>query len=113
MGILWKEKDYAVKDGRVVCVSGGENVLSRVLFLLTARRGSFPFLPELGSRLHLLSRAKPGQRQSLAELYVTEALAGERDVTVTQVRVRREEERLWVETDLEWQGRRLSVQTDV
>ena len=113
MGILWKEKDYAVKDGRVVCVSGGENVLSRVLFLLTARRGSFPFLPELGSRLHLLSRAKPGQWQSLAELYVTEALAGERDVTVTQVRVRREEERLWVETDLEWQGRRLSVQTDV
>lgn len=113
MGILWKEKDYAVKDGRIVCVSGGEDALSRVLFLLTARRGGFPFLPELGSRLYCLSRAKPGQWQSLAETYVAEALAGERDVTVRQVRVRREGERLWVETDLEWQGERLSVQTDV
>lgn len=113
MGILWKDKDYAVKDGHIACVSGGEDVLSRVLFLLTARRGSFPFLPEMGSRLYCLSRTKPGQWQSLAEMYVAEALAGEQDVAVTQVRVRREGERLWVETDLEWQGQRLSVQTDV
>ena len=113
MGILWNEKDYGVKDGHIVYLSGGEAVLNRVLFLLTARRGSFPFLPELGSRLHLLARAKPGQWESLARLYVTEALAKEKDLAVLDVRVRRDGERLWVETDLEWQGTTWSVQTDV
>ena len=35
---------------------GGEEVLERVLFQLTARRGSFPLLPQVGSRLYLLGR---------------------------------------------------------
>ena len=39
---------------------GGEEVLERVLFQLTARRGSFPLLPQVGSRLYLLGREKPG-----------------------------------------------------
>lgn len=33
---------------------GGEEVLERVLFQLTARRGSFPLLPQVGSRIYLL-----------------------------------------------------------
>ena len=39
---------------------GGEEVLERVLFQLTARRGSFPLLPQVGSRLYLLGRAEAG-----------------------------------------------------
>ena len=46
--------------GGFLQAAGGEEVLERVLFLLTARRGSFPLLPEVGSRLHLLAREKPG-----------------------------------------------------
>lgn len=113
MGILLKDKDYAVSGENVVRVSGGEELLDRVLFLLSARRGSFPFLPELGSRLYLLSGAKPAQWESLARLYVTEALAGEAALTVTEVRVKKDGERLWVETDLEWQGALLRVGTSV
>ena len=41
---------------------GGEEVLERVLFQLTARRGSFPLLPQVGSRLYLLGREKPAAR---------------------------------------------------
>ena len=44
---------------------GAEEVLARVLFRLTARRGAMPFLPGLGSRLHEVIREKPGARQTL------------------------------------------------
>ena len=33
--------------GGLTALSGGEEVLARVLYRLTARRGAFPFLPEL------------------------------------------------------------------
>ncbi len=52
--------------GGLKTVSGGEEVLARVLFRLTARRGALPFLPQLGSRLYELAREKPSARQSLA-----------------------------------------------
>lgn len=49
---------------------------------LTARRGQFPFLPELGSRLYQLGREKPSAREALALQYVTEALVQEPDLAV-------------------------------
>ena len=58
-------------------LTGGEALLQRVLFRLVPRRGAFPFMPELGSRLYLVLREKPAARQALAEQYVAEALAGE------------------------------------
>ena len=49
----WKivEGDY-VPDGMgsLTALSGGEEVLARVLYRLTARRGKLPFLPDLGDR---------------------------------------------------------------
>ena len=51
-------------------------ILQRALFKLQCRRGSFPFLPELGSRLHDLGREKPAMRQALAKQYCAEALEG-------------------------------------
>ena len=72
-------------------LTGGEALLQRVLFRLVPRRGAFPFMPELGSRLYLVLREKPAARQALAEQYVA-------DRGLLTVR-------------LDWQGEALAVQT--
>ena len=75
MSLLLKDRDYVADgNGGVAVVRDGESLLNETLFRLTARRGSFPFLPELGSRLHLLGRASTRQRETLAGQYVAEAL---------------------------------------
>ena len=63
---------------------GADALLQRCLYRLTARRGQFPFLPELGSRLYLLGKSPPSQRLTAARQFVAEALA-EEDVEVTDV----------------------------
>ena len=70
MEIKIRNGDY-VPDGLggVERCGGDEALLQRVLYRLTAHRGQFPPLPELGSRLY--------QRLSAARLYVAEALAEE------------------------------------
>lgn len=86
MGLVLKDGDYVRGgDGAFRTEVGNEAVLQRVLWLLAVRRGSFPFLPEMGSRLYLLPREKPGNRLSAAKQYVEEALAGEPDLKVTDV----------------------------
>lgn len=70
--------------GGVVRCEGADALLQRVLFRLTAHRGQFPPLPELGSRLYLLSREPVKQRLSAAGQYAAEALA-EEDVTITEL----------------------------
>ena len=62
---------------------GGEEVLERVLFQLTARRGSFPLLPQVGSRLYLRGREKPAARGTVGAGYAAEALAEVPDLQVT------------------------------
>jgi len=54
-----------------------EELLNRLLFKLTARRGGFALMPELGSRLYLLSRVRPAEREGAARQYIAEALEGE------------------------------------
>lgn len=114
MELVLKDRDY-VPDGTggVVSAAGAQEVLARVLFKLTARRGAFPFLPELGSRLYLLRQAKPGQWKGLARQYAAEALAQETALTVTDVSAEARGERLWVTVELEWNGQGLSAQLDV
>lgn len=102
----WKMKDGdLIPDGAggFVQLQGEEAVLQRVAFRLTARQGSFPFLPKLGSKLHTLCREKPGVRQSLCAQYVAQALEGE-DVTVTQVEYTEADGRGQVTVHLDWQG---------
>lgn len=70
--------------GGIQRCSGADALLQRVLYRLTAHRGQFPFLPELGSRLYLLGRESPSQRLTAARQFAAEALIGE-DVTVTDV----------------------------
>ena len=110
MSLLLKNRDYVADgNGGVAVVSDGDELLDEVLFRLTARRESFPFLPRLGSRMHLLRRARPSERESLALQYAVEALEELDDVAVTGVELHQEGDALWVGVQLLWQGTRLSV----
>lgn len=99
--------------GGLQVTEGAEEVLARVLFRLTARRGGLPFLPGLGSRLYRIFREKPSARQALAAQYAAEALEEERDVKITGVE--------WLETGgsagvvvhLEWQGEALTARVEL
>ena len=95
--------------GGVVRCKGDEALLARVLYRLTARRGQFPPMPALGSRLYLLGRESVAQRPSAARLYVAEALA-EEDVNVTDVQLGPAGEgRMEVTVSLEYRGTDLTV----
>ena len=89
-------------------LTGSGALIQRLLFKLTARRGAFVFLPELGSRLYTLGREKPGDRQTLCERYVAEALADE-DVTVTGVQYLPAGEGARVTVELRWQGQPMEI----
>lgn len=83
------EGDY-VKDGLggIARLTGDGALLARILYRLQARRGAFPLLPEIGSRLWQLPRIAPAERRSMALAAAVEALAQEpvtvEDVTLTQ-----------------------------
>lgn len=110
MSLLLKDRDYVADgSGGVTVVQDGEELLSEVLFRLTARRDSFPFLPGLGSRMDQLRRVKPSERESLALQYAVEALEELTDVVVAGASVRQEGGALWVSVELLWQGTRLAV----
>lgn len=112
----WKlmDGDY-VPDGMggLTALSGGEEVLARVLYRLTARRGALPFLPNLGSRLYQLCREKPAARQALAAQYVAEALGEEPGLTVRAVELKEEEGAGRLTVYLDWRGEELTAQVKV
>jgi phage gp46-like protein len=115
MEYLLREGDY-VPDGNggLTALDGAQAVLQRVLFRLRARRGSFPFLPELGSQLYLLPRERPSARNALAERYAVQALEEETEVQVTGVELGQSEDgALTVKVLLDWQGETLSAAVDV
>lgn len=106
--------DYVPDGAGGLCrLSGGEEVLARVLYRLSARRGGLPFLPSLGSRLYLVLREKPSERRALAAQYVAEALKEETDLRVTAVELADEGERAELRVSLAWQGEPLSVTVDL
>lgn len=110
MSLLLKNRDYAADgNGGVAVVRDGEALIGEALFRLTARRGSFPFLPSLGSRMGELRREKPSGVEALARQFAVEALGDMTDVAVAGAAVRREREALLVEVELLWQGETLSV----
>lgn len=113
MELLIRDGDY-VPDGKggFRRAEGAEEVLQRALFKLGARRGSFPFLPELGSELYRLAREKPSNWESLARQYGVQALQGE-ELEVTEVNVRPAEEGAEVEFLLDWQGETLRAAVEV
>lgn len=100
-------------SGGLTTLSGGEEVLARVLFRLTARRGGLPFLPRLGSRLHELGQTKPSARQALAVQYVAEALEEEQEIIVRSVELTQTGTQGRLNASLEWQGETLTVELDL
>ena len=92
---------------------GREALLERVIFRLTAHRGQFPFLEDLGSQLWRLGRVGSAGRQAAAEQYVTEALKGEEGLTVEAVTLAQEGETAHLTVDLSYQGEALSVTLEV
>ena len=113
MELKLKNGDY-IPDGCGGMERGGgaEEVLARVLFRLTARRGGLPLLPELGSRLQEDMRERPSARLTAARQYVAQALEQE-DVEVTDVTLTQEGERAEIAVFLRWQGEDLSVRIPV
>ena len=72
---LLRDGDYVPNGfGGFTRLYGTQEVLARALFRLTCRRGSFPFLPELGSRLQELGREKPSAREAAAKIFCASAL---------------------------------------
>ena len=55
---------------------GYEELLERALFLLSARRGGFAPMPEVGSRLYTLTQLKRSEREMAARQFAAEALYG-------------------------------------
>ena len=114
MELALRNGDY-VSDGAAGLrrVQGTEALLQRVLFRLTAKRGSFPFQETMGSRLWQLGQLPPSARQTAAKQYVAEALAEERGVEVEQVTLTQTEDRAALTAELSWQGQTLSVTVEL
>lgn len=114
MALVFRDGDY-IPDGSggFRTVSGSGEVLERILWKLSVRRGSFPLLPELGSDLSLLGRAPAKERAALAERYVKEALKDEKltvdSVSLTDLGEGRGE----LVLSLLYQGRELTVRMEV
>ena len=112
MELKLEQGDY-VPDGTggFAALDGAQALLARVLFRLTARRGQFPLLPELGSRLYQLGRERPSARSALALQYVTEALADEEGLEVTGVALEEEGGQTRLSVFLRWNGDNLTLET--
>jgi len=88
MTLVLENGNY-LPDGRggFLRAQGTQELLAEALFRLCCRRGAFPLLPHLGSRLHTLAKEKPSAWRMTARQYCAEALEGMnltvQDVTVT------------------------------
>lgn len=105
--------DYALSGGGGFSrCYGYEALLARVLFRLTARRGSFELMPDMGSQLWLL----PSKPRSMWERYawsaVTEALQDE-PVTLTAVSVEEKNSRLSVAAELKYNEETITAEVTV
>ena len=114
MELELRDGDYVADGvGGLRRVGGREALLQRVLFRLAARRGAFPFLPELGSRLWQLGAIPPAQRQAAAAQYAAEALTGEA-LAVEFVELRPGAEgTLALTVNCVWQGEPLPVTIEI
>lgn len=103
--------ELKIVDGDYVFTKAGgfargyeaEAVLCRVLYRLTARRGRFSLMPDMGSDLWKLPQIAESKRDEAALAAVAIALASE-PVTVKTVTVTRLDDRLKVHAELDYKG---------
>ena len=112
MAIKMERGGYCVGPGGPVELGGVEAQFADALFRLQCVRGSFPFLPDLGSRLWRLGLERPADRPALARQFCAEALEG-CSVDVTEVRVRQEGYALVVEAELQRGENSTSVEVSI
>ena len=114
MELQMRNGDY-VSDcaGCLRSVSGNEALLQRVIFRLTARRGSFPFAEELGSRLWQLGKIPAAKRLSAAKQYVAEALAAEKNLEIDSVSLTENDGMAVLKVGLISGGEKLMISLDV
>lgn len=114
MELILRDGDYVWAEGQGLrTAEGAEERLERVLFQLTARRGAFPLLPDVGSQLWRLTASRSSRREDLARGYVAEALAGERDLEVEQVSLTEEDGHGRLTVRLTWNGEPLTVGLEI
>ena len=107
MELMVRDGDYVSNEtGGYRRAEGSDELRQRVLWKLSIPRGSFPFLPELGSQLYQLGRSRPAQRKALAQQYVVQALADEPELTVISVSLKTDST---MEVALDWQGEALTL----
>lgn len=95
MEIKFVDGAYVADEcGDFETVSGKEEILQRILFKLTAHRGGFPLLPELGSRLFLLPREKSSDRENAARQFIMEALQEEELVVLETIKMLQVDDRI-------------------
>lgn len=112
MSLKLRDGDY-VPDGAggFQEASGTEDILEQAMFQLTARRGAFSLMPDVGSRLYTLYREKPSVRKTLAIRYAGEALEP-LGVTVKDAAVTNEEP-MRVELELRYEGTGMDLEVTV
>lgn len=104
--------DYVPQGGGIARVQGAQSAFANAVFCLQCRRGSFPFLPELGSRLWQLGRVRQGDWEACARQYCMEALQGT-GVELQGVRVFSQGQALCVEATLRLEETTLRVEVQV
>lgn len=108
-----RDGDYVLDTaGALRRACGAEALLQRVLFRLTARRGTFPFWEGLGSRLWQLGREPAAGRLAAARQYVAEALE-EEPVSVEAVTLEERDGRGYLTVELLADGQALSATVQV
>ncbi len=113
MALILRNGDYVPDNkGGFQKAEDAQEILERILWKLSVRRGSFPFLPDLGSRLHLLGRVPAREREGLARQYVTEAISDE-PVNLEDLTLVQEGDRGRLALTLTWQGEPLTATVEV
>ena len=114
MAYLLRNGDYVPDEtGGFKKAEGTDELLERAVFKLRARRGQFPLMPNLGSRLYLLSREAPAARRSAAEQYVREALRDETQLQITTVSLTQKSEELFLDVTAVYGDREISFGLNV
>ncbi len=105
MAMKLLDGDYVPDEwGGFETVTGEEEMLQRICFKLKARRGAFPLMPDLGSRLYLLTREKETNRKNAARQYIHEALADETELEIDTIDLYENDGELMIRLVLRYSG---------